>query len=66
LHTTAECADLVHMATLTLMSAADAEDQPLAQLVWKHFESEICETLREVIEELSEHGQSEKQVSEEK
>jgi hypothetical protein len=54
------------MATLTLMSAADAEDQPLAQLVWKHFESEICETLREVIEELSEHGQSEKQVSEEK
>jgi hypothetical protein len=55
------------MATLTLMPAdGDGEGQHLAQLVWKHFESEICETLREVTEELGEQGRDEGDVREEK
>jgi hypothetical protein len=54
----------VHMPKLTLISA-DAEDRCLAQLVWKHFESEICETLREISAELSEQAQAETNVTEE-
>ena len=65
MHTTAECADLVHMATLTLMPA-DGEGQHLAQLVCKYFESEICETLREVTQELREPGPDETDLREEK
>ena len=49
----------------TLISA-HAEDERLAQLVWKHFESEICETLRELTEELGEQGRDESDVREEK
>jgi hypothetical protein len=49
------------MARLTLPKISqDAEcSQDLAQLVWKHFEAEICETLRELTKELGEQGDAE-------
>jgi hypothetical protein len=47
----------------TLISA-QAEDHCLVQLVWKHFESEICETLRQLTEELGEQGDAESDVRE--
>ena len=45
-------------------STRPSETQDIAQLVWKYFEPEISEILRQITEELDEQRQNESQVSE--
>jgi hypothetical protein len=57
---------MVQMARLTLLKTSEDADcsHDLVRLVWKHFESEICETLRQLTEELGEQGEAESDVRE--